>query len=110
MFKLNPAPTFTAKIPLSVPGLPEPLELDVTYRHKNKTELQKWLEGSKGKADSAVLHEVITGWSGMQGEDGAEVPYSLDALTTLLENYPVAHQELYRGYLRELTESRRKNF
>ena len=109
MFKLNPSPTFVAQVPLSVPGLAEPLEVAITYRHKNKTALGAWMAGAAGKADAELLHEVIAGWSGMQGEDGAEVPYSLTALTDLLENYPAAHGELFKAYLRELTEAKRKN-
>lgn len=109
MFKLQPNPTFTAQVPISVAGLPEPLELAVTFRHKNKAALEAWLSGAKGKADEALLHEVIESWAGVQGADGAEVPYSLTALGELLSNYPAAHGELFRGYLRELTEAKRKN-
>lgn len=109
MFKLNPAPTFTAQVPLSVPGLPEPLALAVTFRHKGKSALAAWMASAAGKQDAELLHEVIAGWSGMQDEAGAEVSYSLAALTDLLENYPAAHGELFRGYLGELTEAKRKN-
>jgi hypothetical protein len=109
MFKLNPSPEFTCAVPLSVAGQPEPLDLQVTFRHKNKAALQSWFDVVAGKPDAASLHEVIKGWTGMQDDAGAEVPYSLSALTELLNNYARAHQELFLAYVRELTESKRKN-
>ena len=109
MFKLQPAPTFDATVPLSVPGLAEPLGVTFTFRHKNKTQLATWLTAAAGKQDAALLHEVVTGWQGMQADNGDAEPYSLAALTTLLENYPTAHSEIFRAYLRELSESKRKN-
>ena len=109
MFKLCPAPTFTAAVPLSVAGVPEPLDLVVTFRHKSKAALDAWMSGAKGKADDVLLHEVIDSWAGMQDGSGAEVPYSLTALGELLNNYPASHGELFRAYLRELTEAKRKN-
>lgn len=109
MFKLNPAPTFVAQVPISVPGLSEPLEVAITFRHKAKTAVKSWMDNAAGKTDADLLHEIIAGWSGMQAEDGAEVAYSLTALGDLLENYPASHGELFRAYLRELTEAKRKN-
>lgn len=109
MFKLNPNPTFTVAVPLTVPGMPEPLEVNMTFRHKNKTALSKWMQEAAGKDDSALLHEVLSGWSGMQDDTGCDVPYSLSALTDLLCNYPASHSEIFRAYLQELTEAKRKN-
>lgn len=109
MFQLSPAPTFSCQVPLSVAGIPEPMALQVTFRHKNKTQLQAWVESALAKPDVAVLHEVIKDWSGMQGADGQEVPYSQGALSDLLNNYPISHAELYQAYVRELGESKRKN-
>ena len=109
MFKLNPSPTFVAQVPLSVPGMPEPLDIAVTFKHKNKTALKAWMAGASGKDDAVVLNEVISGWSGLQDDAGAEVPYSITSLTELLNNYAASHGELFRAYLRELTEAKRKN-
>ncbi len=110
MFKINPAPTFTVAVPLSVPGLPEPLEISITYRHKNREALAKYLADLAGKQHTAYLHEIIEGWSGIHGPDGEPLPYSLTALTDLLGNYSVAHAELLAAYTRELTEQKRKNY
>lgn len=109
MFKLTPDPTFAAAVPITVPGMPAPLELPVVFRHKNRTAYNAWVDGFKDKADAAILHEVIVSWSNVQDEAGQEVPYSLSALTNLLGNYAQATAELYSAYKRELTESRAKN-
>lgn len=110
MFKLNPAPEFIAPVLLTVPGLPEPLQISVTFRYKNATALQAWSASAQGKTDVQFLHEVILAWSGVQGADGTDEPYSLTALSTLHENYPNALQEIYNAYWAELKESKTKNF
>jgi len=109
MFKLNPKPTFVAAVPLSVPGLSEPLEVSFTFRHQNKAALAKWIGETSTQDGAETLHKVVAGWAGVQGDDGAEVPYSLTALTDLLDNYPAAQGEIFRAYLKELTEAKRKN-
>ena len=109
MFKLNPNPTFTVAVPLTVPGLPEPLEVSITFRHQNKTALANWVRQTADEDGTQTLHKVVVGWVGVQAEDGAEVPYSLTALTNLLDNYPAAQGEIFRAYLKELTEAKRKN-
>lgn len=108
MFKLNPNPTFLAAVALSVPGLSQPVEIQVTFKHKNKAALDAWMK-TTNKNDAEILSEIIESWSGIKDDKGDEVPYSMTALTDLLSNYPVAHTEFCRAYLRELTEAKRKN-
>lgn len=111
MFKLNPAPTFVAQVPLSVPGKAEPVPLSITFKHKGKEALYLWLESAREQSDDhATLSSVIDGWSGLLDEAGGPVPYSADNLQRLLDNYPSAAAELFRSYTKELSESKRKNF
>lgn len=109
MFKLNPKPTFTAPVALSVPGMSEPLEVTFTFRHQNKTALAKWVAEAATEDSPDALHKVIASWSGIKSDDGADSPYSLTALSDLLENYSTAQGEIFRAYLKELTEAKRKN-
>lgn len=109
MFKLNPSPTFISQVPLSVPGLPEPLEVAITFRHKNRAALAKYLSELQGREHPAYLDEIILSWDGIHNDAGEPVPYSLTALTDLLGNYSVAHAEILAAYTRELTEAKRKN-
>lgn len=107
MFKLNPAPEFDAKVPLSVPGLADPVEVDFRFRHKAKDALAAWI-AKADKLDAALLHEVIAGW-GVQDDAGAPLAYNLGALQQLLQNYTAADAEIFRTYIAELGRSKRKN-
>jgi hypothetical protein len=109
MFKLKPNPTFTVPVPITVPGMPEPISVSITFRHKNKAALRTWMTEGFGKTDAALLHELIVEWSGMQDEAGENVPYSLTALTDLIDSYWAAREEITDAYLVELKESKAKN-
>jgi len=109
MFQLDPAPTFDAVVAISTPGKADGMPLTVTYRHKRKTAIANWIATARGRTDAEILGEVIEGWSGMHNAKGDDVPYSADALGTLLENFPAAKDDLFQTYLRELTEAKRKN-
>lgn len=109
MFKLQPDPTFTAPVALSVPGLPKRLVVQVSWKHKNRAAMNAWLQSAKGKSEATFLDEIIAGWSGLIGPDGAEVTYSYTALTDLIDNYPTAFNELFDAYRAELLESKQKN-
>ena len=109
MFRFVPNPTFTVPVPLSVPGMPEQLEhVHVTFRHQDKTPLDRWLAGWDARPDAAVLGEVIVDWKGVTDEQGDEVPYKLTNLAALCERYPIASKELLDAYLGELTASKKK--
>lgn len=109
MFQLDPAPNFPATVLISVPGQAGGTPLLVIFRHKRKTAIADWISRARGRSDVEILSEVIERWDGMHNGRGEEVPYSVDALDTLLENYPAAKDDLFQTYLRELTEAKRKN-
>jgi hypothetical protein len=109
MFQLDPSPTFEVSVPISTPGKAEGLPLTVTYRHKRKTAIAAWIASARGRTDLEILGEVIDGWSAVHNAKGEDVPYSTDALGTLLDNFPAAKDDLFANYLRELTEAKRKN-
>ena len=112
MFKLEPAPTFSAAVGLTVPGQAAPGSITFTFRHQPRAALQAWLArptNEPGLLDSAYLGAVIAGWSGPVDPDGQAVAYSAQALEDLVQNYPAAGREIFDAYLRELTESRRGN-
>lgn len=120
-FKLIPKPTFIAAVQLTVPGQPEPAEVDFTFIHKGRLELALWRSQVQAPADPEKLKtwvapkdvdflaEVITDWGRVDDPEGKPVPYSKNALEELLDNYPAAAGEIYGGYLRAQTESRAKN-
>jgi hypothetical protein len=116
MFKINPAPTFTAKVSLSVPGAATPAIIDIDFKHKGRVAFAAWWESIGTASDTAtprtdadILAEVIAGWSGPLDDKGEPVPYSPEALTQLLDHYPAATLEINEAYRRELWGSRLKN-
>ena len=110
MFVLNPAPTFMVQVPITVPGKAEPLELAITFKHKNRAALAAWAAAGVGKDDTELLGELIVTWSGMQDDKGEDVLYSFTALNDLIAGYWAARDEIISAYLRELKESKIKNF
>lgn len=108
MFQISANPTFTAPVPLSRPGLSKPVEVLFTFRHKNRLEAIAWMAQKDKLDDVELLDQVIVSWQGMQGADGADVPYSTAALSDLIGEFTPARHEIFRAYLGELTEAKKK--
>lgn len=123
VFKINPDPTFSTFVRLTVPGNAVPARISITWRHKTAEGLDEWYLRNVDRKSANALDEVIDGWgapaqnetgdeeSGIApiGADGEKLPYTREALATLLSNYPTATSELVRGYLLALKESKVKN-
>ena len=103
MFKLQPNPTFKARVALTVPGEAEPAELVVNFRHLSRSGLKEFFSSLGDKTDAEALAEIIDGW------EEIDTPYSAQSLAALLDNYPASGLELFDAYRRELMEARRKN-
>jgi hypothetical protein len=115
-FKFTPNPTFTTTVKLTAPGADAPQELNVTWRHKTRSQFDAWqgkpsqlLAEGQTLTDAAYLGEVIADWDGPVTDAGVAVSYTPEALTSLLNNYPAVARELYGAYCAALTESRAKN-
>ena len=103
MFKLNPNPTFTAKVPLSIPGESKRATVDVEFKHLSRKAIQEFFQNLEGKTDAESLAEIIVSWKGI------DAAYSAETLATLLDNYPAAGRELFEAFRLELMEARAKN-
>lgn len=103
MFKLQPDPTFTSKVHLSVPGQTNQAPVTVTFKHLSRPKIKAFFEGLEGKTDHEALSEVIVGW------EGIDASYDAGSLKSLLDNYPASGGELFEAFRRDLMESRRKN-
>lgn len=109
MIKLVPDHTFEAMAYLTVPGQPDPVEVPMTFNHMTADEVSEWFKVHQGKPAHTALDEIITDWTGVMGEDGKYVPYSITALEVLLKNYQPSTSEIIRAWQKGLTESRIKN-
>ncbi len=103
MFKLQPAPTFRAKVKIPVPGSAS-VPVEIEFRHKTKSALQAYLERAKTEEnDLASLEEIIVSWSGFEAE------YSRELLALLIDAFPGAAVAIAAAYTRELTDARLGN-
>lgn len=109
MIPLEPNPTFTIPVGLSVPGRSEQIEIPITFRYLDDSQYRAWAKTAATRPDPDTLHDVIVGWNdAVRDPDGKPVPYSFTALVTLLERYRPAAGEIYEGFQRELRESKKK--
>ena len=109
MFCIDPAPTFVAQVPISYPGRPAPLEVEIEFVYKNAIQIKEWIASSRNKADADLLFEIIKGWAGLIDIKGESVPFSLSNLEKLIINFPAARGEIFNFYVKETTEAKRKN-
>ncbi|MBM9615308.1 hypothetical protein JWJ90_13570 [Desulfobulbus rhabdoformis] len=103
MFKINPGPTFTTEVSLSVPGKTEPEKITVTFKSKDRAELEEFGKAIKKKPILDSVFEIVEGWSGV------DVEFSKENLEKLLANYIPSGNEIITAYHREVYESRVKN-
>lgn len=104
MFKLQPNPTFKAKVAISVAGQVAPAQIEVEFKYLSRPQVRDYFESlGGGKTDAEALSEIIVGWS------GPDQAFSREALEMLLDNYPASGSDLFETFRRELLESKRKN-
>lgn len=109
MFCIDPAPTFDAEVEVSMPGGVTAL-LALTFRHRTIRQVQdlQVRMAAESLADAQILGELIEAWQ-VTRADGTDVPYSSQALAELLDNFPAAGPEIYRGYVDALRKGRLGN-
>ena len=103
MFKLQPNPTFKARVPITIPGQPKPADVEMEFKHLSREAVKTYFEQLPGKTDAEALDEIVVGWSGV------DQAYSTEALAVLLDNYPSAAASIFETFRRELFEARAKN-
>ena len=107
-FTIDPAPTFVAATRLTVPGAATPGVINVEWRHQGRKAFKRWVESLADTTDADALEGVMAGWD-VGDSKGASVPFSREALETLLDGYPAAGGELFDAYVKALHESRLGN-
>jgi hypothetical protein len=103
MFKLQPNPTFKAKVAITVPGQDKPAMVEMEFKHMSREAVREYFENLAGKSDAEALAVVVVGWSGV------DEAYSQEALAVLLDNFPSAAASIFDTFRSELFEARRKN-
>lgn len=101
MFKLKAEPTFTAKVEFPIAG-GESVEVALTFKHRTKAELNKWLEGRADRKDVETFLDMVVGWE-------IEEPFNKKNVEMLLDQRIGVALATYQVYLNELTRHREKN-
>lgn len=111
MIKLNPAPTFEQDVLLTVPGQAAPVTVPMTFKYMTAEQVLAWWKDKAGTPPAQAIPEIVVGWGpqAVAADDGTHVPYSPEALATLIKNYQPATGEILRAWQLGLTESRIKN-
>ncbi len=104
MFKLNPNPTFKAKVGIPTPG-GKTQDIEFEFRHRTVSAFDAFIRDEKVRTMDNLdfVMELVVGWSGVDAD------FSRDAVSTLLENYHGAAFAIRDAYLSELSAARLKN-
>lgn len=103
MFKLQPNPTFTTPVMLSIAGQATPVVVEFTFKYLSRDEIKDFWRDLEGKTDIEALGEMVVGWKGVDAE------FSKANLDALLNNYPASASEIFTAFRVALLESRVKN-
>lgn len=98
-----PNPTFEAPARITVPGQEALGEFVGVWKYKGRKALKAFIQGLGEMSDIEAIGEVLIGWREV------DVPFSAEALQTVLDNYPASPEELLQAYFIGLQESRLKN-
>ena len=99
--KLNPEPTFKAKVGIPVPG-GKPVEVGFTFKHRTREDLLAWIEASREATDAESIMECVAAWD-------LDDEFTAENVARLCNNYVGAGGAIVSAYLDELRGARRGN-
>jgi hypothetical protein len=101
-FKLNPNPTFKAKVEIPVPG-DKRQSIEFEFKHQDKDAFKEFISTVDKLGDVDTILGIAVGWSGVDAE------FNPDSVARLVKNYHAAAQAIYRKYADELIQGRLGN-
>lgn len=114
MLKINPDPTFSHVVEITVPGQTEPGTLNLTFKYRGRKDYADWIDTlsekkdkkgktkQKGKTVSEAFPEFVLDWE-------LDEEFSSENFEIFLNNYPAAYGEIFSEYSKLLLLSRIKN-
>lgn len=99
--KLIAEPKFTASVGIPIAG-GDPVEVNMTFKHRTATALHEFIGGRAGKSDVETFLEMVEAWE-------LDDPFTKESIETLFENYAGASIAVYRKYVDELLKFKVKN-
>lgn len=101
-FLLNPEPTFEWPVPVPVAGKVEPVMVRMSFKHRTKDELDKFMKERGGKSDADSFMEMVSGWE-LSDE------FTRPNVEKLLQNRAGTALSAYREYIEQLVKAKAKN-
>lgn len=98
--KLNPDPTFKAKVAVPVPG--GTADVEFTFKYRDGNAVRAWIEATKEASDVDVVLDMAVAWD-------LDDELNRENVERLCTNYPGAAREITLRYLRELAGIRQGN-
>lgn len=105
MLKLQPNPTFRAKVGIPVPGQDKPVEITCVFAHMCRDEFKAFVspEAAASRSDEESLQRILRGW------EGVDVEFSAAAVAMLCQQYHGAPYAISSVFVAELTKARLGN-
>ena len=98
--KLNPDPTFKAKVAVPVPG--GTADVEFTFKYRDRKTALAWVDESKDAEEADLMLEMAEAWD-------LDDPFDRDSMEKLCNSYPGASRAVADRYMRELAGIRQGN-
>lgn len=107
MLKLQPAPTFKARVGIPVPGQDKTVQVMCTFAHMTRDEYAAFSigEGAAARSDVDSIMAILRGWD----EADIDAAFSREAVALLIQQYHGAAFAIAEAYAIELKGARAKN-
>lgn len=104
MLKISANPTFTSRVTIPTPE--GPIEIKVTYKHRDTDELAEFLanEPAMNRSNEDAIMDLATGWANVDGE------FNRENIAKVCKQYHQAAAAICEAYFKELTQARVENF
>lgn len=99
--KLNPEPTFKAKVAIPVPGA-QAADVEFVFKHRTREQFADWLKSLEDKEKVPAVMEIAMGWD-------LDDPFNAETVGQLLSQYIGAFQPILEKYMDELVQAKQKN-
>lgn len=103
--KLQPDPTFKAKVGIAVPGAAD-VPVEFTFKYRDREEMKVFLarlnDPEVKVSDAELIEDMCTGWE-------LTDPFTRESLEKLVLNYIQSTSAIFDKYLDEHTKARAKN-
>lgn len=105
MLKINPDPTFTVDVEITIPGQNKAGTLPITFNYKDRDQLKDFLGRVRATEidGKQAVAEIVKTW------EWPEYEYTPENLAQFLNNYPAADVDIVACYRRMSFDSRVKN-